>query len=148
MWKDGRFKKIQPPEKFFVDKDVSEIFTFQQEKDRDKTFTCVYEDGDYGFAYVKRFTFGGLIRNKEYRLAPPKSKILFFTEGMPETLFVKFRPAKGQKIHQQQFDLKEVIVRGSSARGRQMTTKSISRVSPTKGAWWDESEAPSKGVLL
>ena len=148
VWKDGRFKKIQPPDKFFVDKDVSEIFVFQQEKDRDKVFTCVYEDGDYGFAYVKRFTFGGLIRNKEYRLAPPKSKILFFTDGMPETMFVKFRPAKGQKIHQQQFDLKEVVVRGSSARGRQMTTKSISRVSPTKGAWWDESEAPSKGVLL
>ena len=148
VWKDGRFKKIQPPDKFFVDKDLAEIFVFQQEKDRDKEYTCVYEDGDYGFAYVKRFTFGGLIRNKEYRLAPPKSKLLFFTAGMPETLFVKFRPAKGQKIHQQQFDLKEVVVRGSSARGRQMTTKAISRVSPTKGAWWDETEAPSKGVLL
>jgi topoisomerase-4 subunit A len=39
VWKDGRFKKIQPPDKFFVDKDIMEIFLFQQEKDRDKEYT-------------------------------------------------------------------------------------------------------------
>ncbi|MBR3822030.1 MAG: DNA topoisomerase IV subunit A [Kiritimatiellae bacterium] len=148
IWKDGRFKKIQPPDKFFVDKDIMEIFLFQQEKDRDREYTCVYEEPLYGFAYVNRFTFGGLIRNKEYRLAPPKSKILYFTDGCPEQLYVKFKPAKGQKIHQQMFDPKEVTVRGSSARGIQMTTKPIARCSANKGSWWDESEAPSKGVLL
>ena len=148
IWKDGRFKKIQPPDKFFVDKDITEIFLFQQEKDRDKEYTCVYEEPLYGFAYVKRFTFGGLIRNKEYRLAPPKSKILFFAEGCPEQLYVKFKPAKGQKIHQQMFDPKVVNVRGASARGNQLTTKPIARCAAAKGAWWDESEAPSKGVLL
>ena len=148
VWKDGRFKKIQPPDKFFVDKDITEIFLFQQEKDRDKEFTCVYEEPLYGFAYVKRFTFGGLIRNKEYRLAPPKSKVLYFAEGCPEQLYVKFKPAKGQKIHQQMFDPKEVTVRGASARGIQLTTKPIARCASAKGAWWDESEAPSKGVLL
>ena len=148
VWKDGRFKKIQPPDKFFVDKDVMEIFLFQQEKDRDKEYTCVYEEPLYGFAYVKRFTFGGLIRNKEYRIAPPKSKILYFAAGCPEHLYVKFKPAKGQKIHQQMFDPKEVAVRGSTARGIQMTTKPIARCSANKGSWWDDSEAPSKGVLL
>ena len=148
VWKDGRFKKIQPPDKFFVDKDVMEIFLFQQEKDRDKEYTCVYEEPLYGFAYVKRFTFGGLIRNKEYRIAPPKSKILYFAAGCPEQLYVKFKPAKGQKIHQQMFDPKEVTVRSSTARGIQMTTKPIARCSANKGTWWDDSEAPSKGVLL
>ena len=148
IWKDGRFKKIQPPDKFFVDKDIMEIFLFQQEKDRDREYTCVYEEPLYGFAYVKRYTFGGLIRNKEYRLAPPKSKILYFADGCPERLYVKFKPAKGQKIHQQMFDPKEVAVRGSSARGIQMTTKPIARCSANNGSWWDESEAPSKGVLL
>lgn len=148
LWKDGRFKKIQPPDKFFVDKDIMAIFLFQQEKDRDKEFICVYEEPLYGFAYVKRFTFGGLIRNKEYRLAPPKSKMLHFAQGCPERLYVKFKPAKGQKIHQQMFDPSEVTVRGSSARGIQMTTKPIARCSPTKGSWWDDSETSSKGVLL
>ncbi len=148
IWKDGRFKKIQPPDKFFVDKDILEIFLFRQEADRDREYTCVYEEPMYGFAYVKRFTFGGLIRNKEYRLAPPKSKILYFSDGCPDQLYVKFKPAKGQKIHQQMFDPKVVSVRGASARGNQLTTKPIARCSATKGTWWDESEAPSRGVLL
>ena len=148
IWKDGRFKKIQPPDKFFVDKDLIETFLFQQEKDRDKEYICVYEEPLYGFTYVKRFTFGGLIRNKEYRLAPPKSKIIYFAEGCPEQLYVKFKPAKGQKIHQQMFDPKVVSVRGASARGNQLTTKPVAKCSHAKGAWWDESETPSKGVLL
>jgi hypothetical protein len=44
--------------------------------------------------------------------------------------------------------MKQVALRGASAKGLQMTTKSIARISPTKGSWWDESEAVSKGVLL
>jgi hypothetical protein len=44
--------------------------------------------------------------------------------------------------------MKQVTLRGASAKGLQMTTKAISRISPTKGSWWDESEAVSKGVLL
>jgi topoisomerase-4 subunit A len=160
VWKDGRFKKIQPPDKFFVDKDIIEIFLFQQEKDRDKEYTCVYEEPLYGFAYVKRFTFGGMINNKEYRLAPEKSKVMFFAEGCPERLYVKFKPAKGQKIHQMLFLPLELVdkgagekrpvveVRGASARGIQLTTKAIARISATKGSWWDDSESAAKGVLL
>jgi hypothetical protein len=89
-----------------------------------------------------------MIQNKEYRLAPEKSKILYFHEGSPENLYVKFKPAKNQRIHQQLFEMKQVALRGASAKGLQMTTKSIARISPTKGSWWDESEAVSKGVLL
>ncbi len=167
VWKDGRYKKVQPEDKVFVDKGLLAILRYNQEKDRDaRTFTCIYEEGGYGFSYIKRFTFGGLIRNKEYRLAPekPKSKILLFTEGCGETLYVKYKPAKGQKIHQQFFrptdlvdrvsretgkaEKKPVVeVRAAGAKGKQLTTKPIARASFTKGAWWDESEAPSKGVL-
>ena len=167
VWKDGRFKKVQPEDKIFVDKGLMAILRYNQEKDRDaRTFTCIYEEGGYGFSYIKRFTFGGLIRNKEYRLAPekPKSKILLFTEGCGETLYVKYKPAKGQKIHQQFFrptdlvarvnretgasEKKPVVeVRTAGAKGKQLTTKPIARASFTRGAWWDDQEAPSKGVL-
>ena len=34
----------------------------------------VYEEGAWGFSYIKRFSFGGLIRNKDYTLAPSKVK--------------------------------------------------------------------------
>jgi topoisomerase-4 subunit A len=167
LWKDGRFKKVLPEDKMFVDKDLMLVMRYNQEKDRDtREFTCIYEEGGYGFSYIKRFCFGGLIRNKEYRLAPqkPRSKILFFTEGCPETIYVKYKPAKNQRINQQYFLPKEqvlrtntstgerenqdvVAVRSASSKGKQLTSKAIQRISASKGSWWSETETPSKGVL-
>ncbi|MBO7206660.1 MAG: DNA topoisomerase IV subunit A [Kiritimatiellae bacterium] len=167
VWKDGRFKKTQPEDKIFVDKNLLAVIRYNQEKDRElREFTVVYEEGSYGFSYIKRFRFGGLIRNKDYRLAPekPKSKILFFQEGCPDTIYVKFKPAKNQKIHQQYFLPKEqvkrvnpetkklenqdvVAIRAAGTKGKQLTTKPIARISSSKGSWWDDKEAPSKGIL-
>jgi hypothetical protein len=76
----------------------------------------------------------------------------------------KFKPAKNQRIHQQYFLPKEqvlrvnaetgknekqdvVAIRSASARGKQLTTKPISRISSSKGSWWSDSEPPSKGVI-
>ena len=167
IWKDGRFKKLQPDEKIFVDKDLYKVLRYDQEKERDtRDFTLVYEEGNYGFSYIKRFTFGGLIRNREYRLAPAKgkTKILFFEEGCPDTLYVKYKPAKGQKIHQQHFLPKEQVprnnpetgksekqdvvqIRGVSTKGKQLSTKPIAKISGSKCSWWDDAEPKSKGVL-
>ena len=160
VWKDGRYKMTPPSDKIFVDKDLLEVFLFNPEKDRERAFVCVYEEPLYGFSYIKRFTFGGMINNKEYRLAPEKSKVLFFDEGCPENIYVKFKPAKNQKIHQMLFQPLELVdkgagekkpvveVRGATARGIRLTTKAIARVSPTKGSWWNDGEASTKGVLL
>ena len=167
IWKDGRFKKLQPDDKIFVDKDLYCVLRYDQEKERDtRSFTLVYEEGAYGFSYIKRFVFGGLIRNKEYRLAPSKvkTKILFLQEGCPDALYVKYKPAKGQKIHQQHFLPKELVsrtnletgkpekrevieIRSAGTKGKQLSTKPIARISSSKGSWWDDSEPPSKGVL-
>ena len=167
IWKSGKFRKVQPEDKIFVDKDLLAVFRYNQEKDRESLdFTCVYEEGSYGFSYIKRFRFGGLIRNKDYWLAPekPKSKILLLQKGCPETLYVKFKPAKGQKIHQQHFLPKELVsrvnretgknekqevvpIRSATTKRKQLTTKPIAKVSGTKGSWWDDKEPASKGVL-
>ena len=167
VWKDGRYRKVQPEDKIFVDKDLLCIIRFNQEKDREtRDFTCIYEEGGYGFSYIKRFRFGGLIRNKDYRLAPekPKSKILFFQEGCPDTIYVKYKPAKNQRIHQQHFLPKEqvartnaetgkpekqdvVLIRAAGAKGKQLSTKPIARISSSKASWWDDAEPPSKGLL-
>ena len=167
VWKDGRFRKVQPEDKVFVDKDLLCCIRYNQEEERDtRDFTMIYEEGSYNFSYIKRFRFGGLIRNKDYRLAPekPKSRIIFFAEGCPDTIYVKFKPAKGQKIHQQyylpkeqverinretgQTEMKDVVeIRGATTKGKQLTMKPLARVSASKGTWWDANEPPSKGVL-
>jgi len=77
---------------------------------------------------------------------------------------VKYKPAKGQKIHQQHFLPKEQVkrtnletgklenrdvveIRGAGTKGKQLSTKPIARVAGSKGTWWDDAEPPSKGVL-
>ncbi|NLN01210.1 MAG: DNA topoisomerase IV subunit A [Lentisphaerae bacterium] len=145
VWNDGRYKMMPPPDKVFVDQDFMEV----RLHDRDTEFTAVYTEAQFGFTYIKRFSFGGLIQNKEYRLAPEGSKLLLFCEGAPEALYVKYRPAKGQRIRQQVFSPSDVLVKGVSARGRQMTSKPIARLTVDKPRGWDAAgnDAP-KGVLL
>ena len=143
VWKDGRFKMMPPPDKFFVDKN----YLYCQLYDRDKEFTAVYTEPLYGFTYIKRFAFGGLIQNKDYRLAPEKSGMLLFEEGTPEAVFVKYKPAKSQRIHQQEFTPADVLVKGVSAKGIQMTSKDISRITTKKPSWWNDDEKPPKGIL-
>lgn len=137
VWKDGRYRMLAPPDKFFVDVNFERVIPY----DREKEFTMVYEEPIYGHTYIKRFKMGGMILNKDYRLAPPKSKILLLTDGCPEKVYMKFRRVKNQRVHQAFFDPREVTLRGASARGIQMTTKSISCISSSHPAWWDDSES-------
>ncbi|MCL1888188.1 MAG: DNA topoisomerase IV subunit A, partial [Kiritimatiellaeota bacterium] len=95
----------------------------------------------------KRFTFGGCFQNKDYRLCPEGSKILLLQEGVPEALYVKYKPAKSQRINQQVFNPSEVIVKGVSARGIQMTSKDIERLAVEKPRWWQDGEDAPKGML-
>jgi hypothetical protein len=143
VWEDGHFKMMPPPDKFFVDKNC----LYMKLYDREKEFTAIYTEPSYGFTYIKRFAFGGLIQNKEYRLAPEKSKLLLLEEGTPDSVYVKYKPAKSQRIHQQEFTPSEVICKGVSAKGIQMTSKDISRLSTKKPGWWDDSEKSPKGQL-
>ena len=144
VWNDGRYKMMPPPDKFFVDKKGA---NYCQIFDRDKEFTCIYTEPHYGFTYIKRFAFGGAIQNKEYRIAPEKSKLLLFEEGTPEAVYLKYKPAKSQRIHQQMFTPGEVLVKGVSAKGIQMTSKDIAKLATKKPSWWDDSETTPKGIL-
>jgi len=144
VWDDGSYKMMPPPDKIFVDKNWIYCQIFNKEKE----FTAVYCEPDYGFAYIKRFVFGGAIQNKDYRLAPKKSKILLFQEETPEHIFLKYKPAKRQQIHQQVFaPIEEVRIKGVAAKGIQMTTKSIAKIVTKKPPWWDDDARGSKGIL-
>lgn len=143
-WDDGRYKMMPPPDKFFVDKNMIYCALF----DRDRQMTCVYTQKDHGFSYLKRFTFGGAIQNKEYRLAPENSEVQLLQVGTPETIYVKYRPAKSQRIHQQAFTPAEVAVKGVAARGIQMTSKGISKIETQKPKWWEDDADSPRGVLL
>ena len=143
-WDDGRYKVMPPPDKFFVDKNMIYCAIF----DRDRQMTCVFTQKEHGFSYLKRFTFGGAIQNKEYRLAPENSEVQLLVEGTPENVYLKYRPAKSQRIHQQVFTPSEVAVKGVATRGIQMTSKSIAKIDTSKPRWWEDDAESPKGVLL
>lgn len=139
---DGSYKMIPPPDKYFVEQKMVECRIFN----RETLFTAVYSEPKYGFSYLKRFSFGGCIQNKEYRLAPEKSKLILFVEGTPEKLYVKYKPAKAQRVNQQVFDPSETDVKGVSAKGKQLTSKPIAKITTERPRGWDDNT--QKGLLL
>ena len=114
--------------------------------ERERVFTLCYTNREA--TYVKRFTFGGTILNKEYFCIPEKSKILFFEADTPKELFIKYKPAPHQKINQQTCDPSKIEIKSPKTRGRQISIKDISSVTadPTRG--WDEKATTTEIVFV
>lgn len=142
VWDDGRYRVVQPPETLFVDTNL----VYSAKIDRDRVMTIVYQE--YGNVYLKKFSFGGTILNKEYRCAGKASKILLFADDSPDEIYVKYKPAKRQRIHQQFFHATDVAVKGVKARGSLMAPKEIDKISTRKPRWWKDGEKAPRGILL
>ncbi len=142
MFKDGTYKVTELEDKLFVGPDLF----FCGLPDRERVFTCAYTDRKA--SYLKRFTFGGTIMNKSYLCIPDKSRILFFAPDSPKVLYVRYKPALHQKVHQQTCAPSKVDVKGPKTRGRMLSIKDISSVSaePTRG--WDETAATTEILFV
>ncbi len=141
VWEDGRYKVIPPPDKLFVDTGVVHAAV----ANRDRVITLVYEHEKV--AYLKRFTFGGAILNKEYLCVPEGARILFFDDADPTEFYVRYKPEKHQRIHQQVFHPRDVGVKGAKSRGVRMTYKPIAKITVSKPRNWEDKAGP-RGVLL
>ncbi|MBQ2281207.1 MAG: DNA topoisomerase IV subunit A [Kiritimatiellae bacterium] len=147
VWKDGKFKLIPAPEKLFVDNNMLYAAIFN----RDKEYTAIYTDKEYPISYIKRFSFGGLIANKDYSLLPNEGQVRFLEEGTPAFVWIKYKPAKSQRIIQKVFKAaEEVAVKGVKAKGKQITLKAIQHIASGEKPprWWDEAAPTDKGNLL
>ena len=85
--------------------------------------------------------------NKVYHCIPPKSRILFFELGTPPELYIKYKPAPYQKIHQQTCKPSEIEVKGAKTRGRQISIKDVSSINSHPPRGWD-TEAPITRVAF
>ena len=136
LFKDGHYKVVELPEKLFVGPDLY----FCTLPERDRIMTLVYTDREA--SYIKRFIFGGTILNKEYFCIPPKSRILFLEADTPAQLYIKYKPAPHQKIHQQTCNPADIEVKSVKTLGRQLTIKDIGSVGAKPPRGWD-SESPT-----
>jgi topoisomerase-4 subunit A len=141
VFKDGHYKVTELPEKLFVGPDL----VYCGLPERERIFTLAYTNREA--TYLKRFTFGGAILNKIYHCIPPKSKVLFFEPDTPQELFIKYKPAPYQKIHQQTCHPAEVEVKGAKTRGRQISIKDVSSINSKPPRGWDP-EGPTTRVAF
>src|SRR5438094_8196005 len=107
VFKDGHYQVSELPEKLFVGPDLVHCGL----PERERVFTLAYTNREA--TYLKRFTFGGTILNKDYHCIPPKSKILFFEPDTPKELYIRYRPAPYQKINQQTCIQAKVVYHGA-----------------------------------
>jgi len=136
VFKDGHFKVVELQEKMFVGPDVF----YCGLPERDRVFTLVYTNRDA--TYIKRFTFGGTILNRDYNCIPEKSRILFFEPDTPKEIFIRYKAAPHQKISQQTCNPSEVDVKSPKTLGRQLSIKEVAAVNSKPPRGWD-AEAPT-----
>ncbi len=142
VWDDGKYKLITPPDKLFVDHHLTYCAIF----DRDKVMTLAYTCNRVTF--FKRFSFGGTIMNKDYLCTAENSEILYFSDKLPEQLFVKYGAMKNQKIKQQIFNIKDALNKGVKARGNQLSVKPIKSITDTKPRGWDDNDDSPQGAMM
>jgi topoisomerase-4 subunit A len=138
VFRDGHYKVVELQEKMFVGPDL----VYCALPERERVMTLAYTNREA--TYLKRFTFGGTIMNKEYFCIPPKSKILFFAADTPEQLFIRYKPAPHQKIHQQTCKPADVEVKGPKTRGRQISIKEVGAIDRKPPRGWDAEAATPK----
>lgn len=152
---DGRYKVVTPPDKLFVDRDLHHFAIFA----RDQVFTLVY--GTPSATYLKRFTFGGTILNKEYRCAPPKARVHLLTAEPLERLYLKFKPLKpkrpggraprskeAQQPDEMVLELAAVPVQTPKTLGALLTHKSLDWLKTTRPRGWNDEAGPALGPLF
>jgi topoisomerase-4 subunit A len=122
VWESGRYQMMPPPERMFVDKDLAYFGIY----DRDRVFTIVYSTSKATF--LKRFAFGGAIMNRDYSCTQEGAKIRFIIDRPVKELRLKYRHAKGSRVHEQIFTTNDIITRGPKARGLQVTKRIVSSV--------------------
>lgn len=136
VFRDGRYRMVELPEKLFVGQDLLHLGA----PDREQVFTMAYSTKEA--TWIKRFTFGGMILDKEYSLCPePKAKILMFESGTPEQVYIKYKPAPYQRISQQTAKPAELAVKAARARGNQVSIKEVASIQTKPPRNWDK-EAP------
>ncbi len=141
LWLDGRYKVVAPPEKLFVDTTLAQCLVTT----REHIITVAYEAE--GLTRLKRFPVTA-VANREYRSAPKDARVLFCSLDTHDTLYVRYDPAEGGTIRQQEFDIRELPVRERQSNGALMSSKRIAFIGPAKPDDWDDTQTGPKGRFM
>ena len=139
IMKDGSLKVAKVADKTFMGREIIHVAIWP--KDGDTNFyTMVYQDGETGKAFAKKFQIGGLSRDKLYPLAKSEgSKVVFMhiattEKDMPKSLRISLDGRSGARVRELDFDLSELPVSGRNAKGATVSKWTVKDVKASDGS--------------
>jgi topoisomerase-4 subunit A len=98
----------------------------------------IYQDGETGKSFAKKFQIGGLSREKLYSLVKSEnSRVIYLhisatEKGMPKTLHVSLDGRSGARIRELDIEMRDVPVSTRTAKGITVTKWTIKDVKEGK----------------
>jgi topoisomerase-4 subunit A len=131
---DGKMKVIKVADKFFVGPRPLRVAVFR--KDEDMIYSMIYRDGRNGNIMAKRFTVGGITRDKEYELmkGTKGSKVLYFKvhtsneESSAQMLMIHMKSGLGLRNLVRPLHFAEFGIKGRGSQGNIVTKHSVEKI--------------------
>jgi topoisomerase-4 subunit A len=131
---DGKMRVMKVADKVFVGQKPLRVAIFR--KDEDLIYSMIYRDGRDGPILAKRFTVGGVTRDKEYDLTKgtPNSRILYFAfhktneESAAQMLLVHLKSGLRMKNLIRPLHFAEFGIKGRSSGGNLVTKHGIEKI--------------------
>ncbi len=94
---DGKVMVTKASDKTYIGKDIIHVAVFRKDLDEQTVYNMIYQDGSKGAIMMKRFTIGGVTRDKLYDLTKGLlgSRVLYLSVSTAEqgpTVIVKLKP--------------------------------------------------------
>ena len=120
-------------DKSYVGKDILHVAIFRKDQDDQTVYNLIYQDGPRGAVMMKRFTVGGITRDKAYDLSKGASgsKVLFFSISTPETgptVIVKLKPKPKLRNLESIVHFGSQLIKGRGVQGNVVTKFPILKV--------------------
>ena len=133
IMKDGSLKVSKVGDKVFMGREIIHLAIWPKEGDTN-FYTMVYQDGETGKAFAKKFQIGGLSRDKLYPLVKSeKSRVVYLEistreKDMPKNIHVSLDGRSGARVRELDFDLTRVPVSTRTSRGLTVTKWTVKEV--------------------
>jgi topoisomerase-4 subunit A len=130
---DGKLMVTRIQDKTYMGKDIIHIAIFRKEQDEQTVYNVIYQDGKAGAIMMKRFTVGGVTRDKPYDLTKGTagSKVLFFSVSTPEkgpTVIVKLKPKPKLRNLESVIHFGSQLIKGRGVQGNVVTKFPVLKV--------------------
>lgn len=124
---EGVYRVVDAPEKRYVGSGMLHAGLADKESLAEKVFSVVYRNAE-GETYLKRCTIEQYIIEKQYELLPEGAQPLLLTTQTDLVIRLRYRKKPRLQKLEEDFLLKDYLVKGARAAGVRLSTKEISSV--------------------